>query len=112
MNELPEAFRNRMSLQLGSEFHAFRSALEEAPPTAIRINPLKNKPDTPGGKAVPWCDSGVYLAERPKFRLDPLWHAGAYYVQDASSMFLEVVAIPAAAGPTIICFCRLPRNNE
>ncbi len=38
---------------------------------------------------VPWCSNGYYLPERPSFTLDPLFHAGAYYVQEASSMFLE-----------------------
>ena len=37
---------------------------------------------------VPWCRYGFYLHERPQFTLDPLLHAGAYYVQEASSMFL------------------------
>jgi 16S rRNA C967 or C1407 C5-methylase (RsmB/RsmF family) len=37
---------------------------------------------------VPWCEFGFYLEERPSFTLDPLLHAGAYYVQEASSMFL------------------------
>jgi len=37
---------------------------------------------------VPWCSYGFYLHERPQFTLDPLLHAGAYYVQEASSMFL------------------------
>ena len=32
---------------------------------------------------------GYYLAERPSFVFDPLFHAGTYYVQEASSMFLE-----------------------
>jgi 16S rRNA C967 or C1407 C5-methylase (RsmB/RsmF family)/NOL1/NOP2/fmu family ribosome biogenesis protein len=38
---------------------------------------------------VPWCSTGYYLPQRPAFTLDPLFHAGAYYVQEASSMFLE-----------------------
>ena len=40
---------------------------------------------------VPWSSNGYYLKERPSFTLDPLFHAGAYYVQEASSMFLEEV---------------------
>ncbi|MCC6287868.1 MAG: RNA methyltransferase [Chitinophagaceae bacterium] len=40
---------------------------------------------------VPWCSTGYYLPERPSFTLDPLFHAGAYYVQEASSMFLEQI---------------------
>jgi 16S rRNA C967 or C1407 C5-methylase (RsmB/RsmF family)/NOL1/NOP2/fmu family ribosome biogenesis protein len=39
--------------------------------------------------SVPWSSSGYYLNKRPSFTLDPLLHAGAYYVQEASSMFLE-----------------------
>src|SRR4051812_6303721 len=38
---------------------------------------------------VPWCDLGYYLSRRPSFTFDPLFHAGCYYVQEASSMFLE-----------------------
>jgi 16S rRNA C967 or C1407 C5-methylase (RsmB/RsmF family)/NOL1/NOP2/fmu family ribosome biogenesis protein len=38
---------------------------------------------------VPWSPDGYYLSKRPSFTLDPVFHAGAYYVQEASSMFLE-----------------------
>ena len=37
---------------------------------------------------VKWCEHGRYLSERPKFTYDPMFHAGAYYVQEASSMFV------------------------
>jgi 16S rRNA C967 or C1407 C5-methylase (RsmB/RsmF family) len=37
---------------------------------------------------IPWCPHGYYLSERPSFTLDPSFHAGAYYVQEASSMFI------------------------
>lgn len=40
-------------------------------------------------KNVPWCKEGFYLKSRPKFTFDPLLHAGVYYVQEASSMFLD-----------------------
>ena len=58
--------------------------------TAIRVNPNKN-PDQilfEHTSPVPWCPHGHYLEARPSFTLDPNFHAGAYYVQDASSMFL------------------------
>ena len=42
---------------------------------------------------IPWCEHGYYLAERPSFTLDPIFHGGAYYVQDASSMFLWQVLL-------------------
>jgi 16S rRNA C967 or C1407 C5-methylase (RsmB/RsmF family) len=60
--------------------------------TSIRINPSKiskEKLDLPIGEKIPWTQNGFYLSERPKFTLDPFLHAGCYYVQEASSMFLE-----------------------
>lgn len=42
-----------------------------------------------GAERVPWSSFGYYLPERPSFTFDPLFHAGTYYVQEASSMFLE-----------------------
>ncbi len=42
-------------------------------------------------ESVPWCRDGFYLKERPSFTLDPLFHAGAYYPQEASGMFIEQV---------------------
>ncbi|MBK9759764.1 MAG: hypothetical protein IPO90_07275 [Flavobacteriales bacterium] len=47
------------------------------------------KPIDFAGTPVPWCANGRYLAERPIFTLDPLLHAGCYYVQEASSMLVE-----------------------
>ena len=38
---------------------------------------------------IPWAEHGYYLESRPSFTFDPLFHAGCYYVQEASSMFLE-----------------------
>ena len=61
--------------------------------TSIRVNPQKLDGLPPafreGAAPVPWSSNGYYLPERPSFTLDPLLHAGAYYVQEASSMFLE-----------------------
>jgi NOL1/NOP2/sun family putative RNA methylase len=66
--------------------------------TSIRINPLKWSMQQAGAYSrlaapglVPWSQHGYYLKERPSFTFDPLFHAGCYYVQEASSMFLEQV---------------------
>jgi NOL1/NOP2/fmu family ribosome biogenesis protein len=34
------------------------------------------------------------LEERPVFTTDPAWHAGAYYVQEASSMIIRAILAP------------------
>ena len=64
--------------------------------TSIRLNPFKTSASSkvlPFGEdlggAVPWTELGYYLETRPSFTFDPLFHAGCYYVQEASSMFLE-----------------------
>jgi 16S rRNA C967 or C1407 C5-methylase (RsmB/RsmF family)/NOL1/NOP2/fmu family ribosome biogenesis protein len=63
---------------------------EENKVTSIRINPFKpSKLNWPLANSVSWCSTGYYLAERPSFTLDPLFHAGCYYVQEAGSMFIE-----------------------
>lgn len=57
--------------------------------TSIRLNPSK-KADLPFEiSPVGWSQWGYYLKERPSFTFDPLFHAGSYYVQEASSMLLE-----------------------
>lgn len=61
--------------------------------TTIRLHPQKITPDwiSTNWNRVPWCEQGVFLPERPKFTADPFFHAGVYYVQEASSMFLAHV---------------------
>jgi 16S rRNA C967 or C1407 C5-methylase (RsmB/RsmF family)/NOL1/NOP2/fmu family ribosome biogenesis protein len=57
--------------------------------TSIRINPAKDAAIPTHATPIPWSTYGYYLPERPFFTFDPLFHAGTYYVQEASSMFLE-----------------------
>lgn len=67
----------------------FEAAHREPPPVSIRLNPLKESEAFNTLAEVPWCNQGRYLDSRPVFTLDPLFHAGAYYVQEASSMFVQ-----------------------
>ena len=57
--------------------------------TSIRLNPFKKFEILNLKFQIPWTESGYYLETRPSFTFDPLFHAGCYYVQEASSMFLE-----------------------
>ena len=73
---------------------ALMAGLDGEPSVSIRVNPKRLPPEAePEGAdgRVPWCPEGFYLKQRPVFTADPLLHAGAYYVQEASSMFLAHV---------------------
>ena len=106
---IPQAFQQQMCALLGdAEAGALCTALSSGnTPTSLRTNPFKPLKDgeclfapVDNGellsdiaapltlRPVPWCSSGSYLSERPTFAHDPLWHAGAYYVQEAASMFI------------------------
>ena len=75
-----------------SRFNRFLGALDEEPPVSIRLNPKKvSQSDGSIVTPVPWCAEGYYLEGRPQFTFDPLFHAGCYYVQEASSMFITHV---------------------
>ena len=86
---LPQAFLEQMQQLLGKELNAFTKSLEENTPISIRFNTHKKNVPANDADSVPWCPTGKYLKERPIFTLDPSFHGGAYYVQEASSMFLE-----------------------
>lgn len=91
LTSLPSLLESRLREQLGDEFEAFQSALGESPPISIRLNPGKPTHTNFDSDAIPWSEHGRYLKSRPRFTDDPLFHAGTYYVQEASSMFLEYV---------------------
>jgi 16S rRNA C967 or C1407 C5-methylase (RsmB/RsmF family)/NOL1/NOP2/fmu family ribosome biogenesis protein len=77
-----------MESDLGSGFPAFLDALNQPPPVSIRRNPAKPSIEFVQSEPIPWHPDGRYLPARPSFTLDPSFHAGAYYVQEASSMLL------------------------
>lgn len=88
--KLPEAFEARMKNFLGkNEFPEFVKAIEKDPKVSIRVNPAKNFKIKNSQSSVPWNRDGYYLKDRPSFTLDPLFHAGCYYVQESSSMFIK-----------------------
>jgi 16S rRNA C967 or C1407 C5-methylase (RsmB/RsmF family)/NOL1/NOP2/fmu family ribosome biogenesis protein len=88
--QLPSQFIKRMKFQLGLEIYSdFEIAIEKEPSTSIRINSHKNIPLSFPKQQVPWAKFGYFLQQRPSFVKDPLWHAGAYYVQESSSMFIS-----------------------
>ena len=89
---LPETFLSQTKAILQDDFDSLIQAIDEESPTSIRYNINKYLPtptDDIHELPVPWASNAFYLKKRPSFTLDPLFHAGCYYVQEASSMFLE-----------------------
>ena len=93
---IPALFSDQLRELLPTEAEALLASLDEEASVSVRLN--QRKPETPPaslpiGEAVPWAKPvGFYLDGRPAFAADPLWHAGVYYVQEASSMLLRLVA--------------------
>ncbi|MCB9187685.1 MAG: rRNA cytosine-C5-methyltransferase [Flavobacteriales bacterium] len=87
---------------------ALIEVLDTNSPTSVRINTQKLSPLNL--EKVDWCDTGYYLPERPTFTEDPLFHAGAYYVQEASSMLISQVAqiVERDAPLKILDLCAAP----
>ncbi len=92
-------FVERTRALFGAErYERFARAIAGEPVVSIRYNEEKIQPATELSQ-VPWCSAGYYLPERPSFTADPLFHAGCYYVQEASSMFVEQVVRQFVKGP-------------
>lgn len=90
MIEIPIALLNELEGKAGFNKAEFVEAHQQDVPVSIRLNPFKPCDlDFELGNNIDWCSESYYLKERPSFTFDPLFHAGAYYVQEAGSMFLE-----------------------
>ena len=111
---LPQSFIERTRQLLGEEQYAsFEEALGIETPVSVRPN--RTKTDKPVvGEPVPWASSvGVYLENRPTFTFDPLFHAGCYYVQEASSMFVERVLREYVQEPVVMLdLCAAPGGKS
>jgi 16S rRNA C967 or C1407 C5-methylase (RsmB/RsmF family) len=95
--EVPMMLPPHVRQLVGADAGSLLRALQEPTPVSIRMNPAK--PSVQAGAPVPWCAQGLYLDQRPIFTLDPFFHAGAYYVQEASSMLLEQAVAASGAWP-------------
>lgn len=104
---IPEGFKGMVRGMRGIDGKALLAALDTQSPVSIKINRRKLPDCTPQAVAgtlgygdlrpVPWCASGFYLPARPQFTLNPLLHAGVFYVQEAGSMFYESIVQEVAA---------------
>lgn len=96
------------------EAEAFLAALDRPPAVSVRRHPLKPWAGFAGAEPVAWHPEGMYLPARPEFIFDPSFHAGAYYVQESSSMFLKR-ALEAADLPVdalVLDLCAAPGGKS
>lgn len=115
MKSIPSAILEDLRRLPGFDEPAFIEAHGQPPVTSIRLNPAKETGQISGSMRVPWCENGWYLSERPVFTLDPAYHAGAYYVQEASSMFLCHILKGTLAGKTnlrVLDLCAAPGGKS
>lgn len=110
--QLPIAFTERMRKQLGAEeAERLFEALDSVSPVSVRLNPAKCGEDGVWreGEAIAWSKNGRKLKERPSFTLDTAFHAGAYYVQEAASQFIDhIIAGEELQGKRVLDMCSAP----
>ena len=121
--ELPASFTASTRTLLGDEaFEKLVSALQEERIFSVRLNESKvallgtdshSLPFYASFAKVPWCGEGFYLDRRLTFTFDPLFHAGCYYVQEASSMFVEQALKQYVTDPVVMLdLCAAPGGKS
>lgn len=119
---LPKEFINILGEILEADERVrLLDALQTEPQVSIRFNPLIPDAESLALQSlecsadgrVPWAGNAVYLDHRPQFTLDPLIHMGCYYVQEASSMFLEQAVRKCMSGPVkALDLCAAPGGKS
>ena len=106
---LPEAFLERIKIQLGEEYGAFLESLERPRAVALRFNPLKGeRPELPFVMdPVPWEPEGFYYDPESRPGLHVYHEAGVYYLQEASAM-APVTLLDPQPGENVCDLCAAP----
>ena len=110
---LPEAFLDRIQIQLGDEYPAFLESLERPRAVALRFNPLKGeRPSLPFvADPVPWEPMGFYYDPDSRPGLHPYHEAGVYYLQEASAM-APVQLLDPQPGEKVCDLCAAPGGKS
>lgn len=111
--DLPSAFVERVAQDpfLGT---SLIESLDKEQPTAIRINASKGTTVFGELEKIPWSQNGFYLEERPVFTLDPHFHGGSYYPQEAGSQFIDYILrrLELPESPVILDLCAAPGGKS
>jgi 16S rRNA C967 or C1407 C5-methylase (RsmB/RsmF family)/NOL1/NOP2/fmu family ribosome biogenesis protein len=113
--QIPSSLLASLQSVDGYNENLFLAAHQTPSITSIRLNVKKNITAFDDAPKVPWATDAYYLTQRPFFAHDPLWHAGAYYVQEASSMFLQhalTQIIDTTATLKILDLCAAPGGKS
>jgi 16S rRNA C967 or C1407 C5-methylase (RsmB/RsmF family)/NOL1/NOP2/fmu family ribosome biogenesis protein len=113
--KFPEQFIEHLSTAPGMSEASFYETHLRAAPVSVRLNPHKKSSQFNDLPVIPWCPFGRYLPSRPDFTLDPLFHAGSYYVQEASSMSIWSALdelVPDKTGVNILDLCAAPGGKS
>ena len=117
---LPEDFVRMMHEQYDADTadSLCHALCDTEPEVSIRLNPRKGKTlsiENLDVEACPWCPDAYYLHQRPAFTFDPLLHAGAYYVQEASSMYVSQLLrhhFPVSGPSAALDLCAAPGGKS
>lgn len=110
---LPEKFIEEIKGIIPDEYDAFLAAIEGDASVSVRLNDAKSGAQPADLKRVAWCERGYYLNSRAPFTFDPAFHAGAYYVQDASSMIIQhIVSILCKEPVRYLDLCAAPGGKS
>ncbi|MCB0648689.1 MAG: hypothetical protein KDC49_18595 [Saprospiraceae bacterium] len=118
MQDYPADFVELIRKKFGDESDDFLTAIQHAAQSSIRINPTKWKAEFQLGpwSEVPWYSKGYTYKDRPSYIIDPAFHAGAYYVQESSSMFighvLQSIKSKLPTGAIVLDLCAAPGGKS
>lgn len=110
--QFPKIFLSRMQALLGDAYPAFCAALEGAPYRALRLNPLKCRPEMRAAiiqnrKQTPFSPDSYYIAPEERLGNTPYHHAGLFYLQEPSAAS-AAEALGIRPGETVLDLCAAP----
>ena len=117
MMKFPEVFEFNMRRMLKNEWPDFAASYDKPFHNGLRVNTLKLSPERfrqlmPAEEPqVPWNPNGFYISQKRKYSGHPYYHAGLYYLQEASAMLPAMLA-DAQPGERVLDLCAAPGGKS